>query len=113
MHNFMHQILQSFRDISDEEIAKKANMVLSMRLTQEMADKLNVTPGWAAEVVGKMEIAVNDDAYNADPELFHDLITETVRIMAAMRKTFAAAHGDSASYLFLQGAAARMSLTYG
>lgn len=110
--DMMRQMLVMFKGITRDVMADTANYKLALLLCNEMADKLNVTRGYAAEIVGKMEIKVNNVAYSTDPELFHDIAREMVRIMSDALTLYTIELGHSAAHSMVKEMASRMSLTY-
>lgn len=111
--NMMRQMLNMFKAITPETMAETANFRLTLIICDEMTNKLNVTPGYAAEIISKMEIKVDDNAYRQDPELFHDLARELVRIMGDALTLYTKEWGHSAAHQMVKGMASGMSLTYG
>ncbi len=113
MINMMRQMLAAFRAITPEAMADTANFKLTLLLVREMAKKLNLSPSYAAAIVGKMEIKVDDDTYAENTELFDDLIREMVRIMADALALYTKELGSDAAHEMVKGIASGMSLTYG
>ena len=74
--------------------AKK--IVLSVLLIREVAKSLGTTHGLAAEIVGPMEVNVQDEWYHADPELFHEIARELARVLGEMFDTVCTATGPEA-----------------
>ena len=113
MIHFMREMLGTFRGVTQERMAASANYLLTLLIIREMAAKLNVTFAYAAEIVGKMEIRVDDDAYAENTELFNDLAREMVRIMADALALYSKELGRDAAHQMVKGIASGMSLKYG
>ena len=111
MLDFMRDMLKQFNAVDGRTMRNSANFILSVLLVRELAVHLNLTHAYAAEIVGTMEIKVSNDAYEQDPELFHDLTKEMARIMGVMFASYRSELGESAAYAYIKAGAKDMSLT--
>ena len=110
INNFLRDMLDLFKSLTAEKLSTTANFKLTIILHKDMVEKLNVSPRWAAGVIGRMDINVSDSVYNSDPETLDALARELVTVMQTMLYAYTEAWGTDAAYDMLEHAAARMSL---
>lgn len=107
----MRNMLEIFQGLTPEKLHESTRLVLGILLIRKIAQELNLSHSYAAKLVGKMKIEVSDEAYASDPEVFHDLIGEMVRIIGIIYRRIADEFGDDAALAFIESAAGDFSLT--
>lgn len=111
MLNFMRQLLGTFKALTAEDAAKKANLILTVRIVKRLAKDMACTNSLAGQIVGAMTINVDDKYYHADPVLFENLADELVRIMCILYDTYSKALGQDAALELIKAGAKDMTLT--
>lgn len=111
--NSYQDLLAHFKGMTREQLAAAANLKLTIILIRELAAGLNLTENYAAQIVGKMKIEVDNESYNADPDTFNELAKEMVRIIRVLFDTIKDEFGEKTAYSYIESSAAQLSLTYG
>lgn len=106
----LRELTEQLQAAIDTDQFANATVYVTNELIQAVAEKMNWTPSLSAQVVGKMEIDIDNQVLETAKDELDELIRLTVKAMGMLRDGVSRKFGSDAAHLYMQSAISRMSL---